>query len=187
MDYRPGTPGTTTSHLGYHDVTLGVPSEWTLLNVHTIKNKSRIFYFDLILIVNIMNNYFTYFCKSKMSFYDTKTLTMVFYYLGGNRFFSLRSFMWLVHKLVHITTPIGHGELDLVQQFTLGGPRSLVINGFGYFPKKEPTLLLTWFHSFNLILFTKTQLTNFMDQNLDHNYANKAGETIDVIYKHRLV
>ena len=40
-----------------------------------------------------MNNYFTYFRKRKRSFYDTKTLTMIFYYLGGNRFFSLRSFM----------------------------------------------------------------------------------------------
>ena len=136
MDYRPSTPGTTTSRLGYHDVTLGVPSEWTLLNVHTIKDKSRIFYFDLILIVNIMNNYFTYFCKSKMSFYDTKTLTMVFYYLGGNRFFSLRSFMWLVYKLVHITTPIGHEELDPIQQFTLGGPRSLVIEWTWVLSKK---------------------------------------------------
>ena len=81
MDYRPSTPRTTTSCLGYHGVMLGVPSEGILLNVHTIKDKSQIFYFDLFLIVNIMNNYFTYFRKSKMSFYDTKTLTMVFYYL----------------------------------------------------------------------------------------------------------
>ena len=65
MDYRPGTPGTTTSRLGYHDVTLGVPSEWTLLNVHIIKDKSQIFYSDLFLSVNIMN-------KSKLQM-DSRT------------------------------------------------------------------------------------------------------------------
>ena len=64
---------------------------------------------------------------------------MVFYYLGGNHIFALRSFMWLAHKPVHIRTPIGRGEPDLVQPSILGGPRSLVINGLGYFPKKEPT------------------------------------------------
>ena len=28
-----------TSHLGYHDITLGEPSEGTLLNVHTLKDR----------------------------------------------------------------------------------------------------------------------------------------------------
>ena len=32
--------------------------------------------------------------------------------------------------------PIGCGELDPVQPSILGGPRSLVINGLRYFPKK---------------------------------------------------
>ena len=62
--------------------------------------------------------------------------------------------MWLAHKPVHITTLIGHGESDPVQPSILGGPGSLVINGLGYFPKKEPTyplrererdLSLIWF------------------------------------------
>ena len=38
--------------------------------------------------------------------------------------------------------PIGHEEPDPVQPSILGGPRSLVINGLGYLPKKkkkEPT------------------------------------------------
>ena len=45
---------------GSHDSTLGVPGEGTLLNVYTIKDKPSIFYFDLFLIVNIMNTYFIY-------------------------------------------------------------------------------------------------------------------------------
>ena len=47
--------------------------------------------------------------------------------------------MWLAHKPVHIMTPISYREPYLVQPSILGGPRSLVINGLGYFPKKEPT------------------------------------------------
>ena len=78
--------GTTTVRLGYHDNILGVPSKGTFLDVYTIKDKSQIFYFNLFLIVNIMNNYFTCFRKSKGSFYDTKTLIIVFYYLGGTAF-----------------------------------------------------------------------------------------------------
>ena len=66
---------------------------------------------------------------------------MVFYYLGGNHILDLRSFMWLAHKPVHITTPIGCGESDPVQPSILRGPGSLVINGLGYFPKKEPTMV----------------------------------------------
>ena len=31
--------GATTSHSRYHDITLGEPSERSLLNVHTIKDK----------------------------------------------------------------------------------------------------------------------------------------------------
>ena len=61
---------------------------------------------------------------------------MVFYYLGGNQIFALRSFMWLAHKPVHITTPIGHEEPDLVKPSILRGPGSLVINRLGYFQKK---------------------------------------------------
>ena len=46
--------------------------------------------------------------------------------------------MKLAHKPVHMMTPIGCGEPDPVQPSILGGPRSLVINGLGYFPEKEP-------------------------------------------------
>ena len=45
--------------------------------------------------------------------------------------------MWLAHKLVHITTPIGHEEPDPVQPSIPRGPRSFVINGLGYLPKKR--------------------------------------------------
>ena len=61
---------------------------------------------------------------------------MVFYYLGGNRIFALRSSMWLAHKLFLITTPVGCGEPDPVQPFILGGPGFFAINGSGYLPKK---------------------------------------------------
>ena len=38
--YRPSTPqDSTTVCPGFHDSTLGVPSEGTLLNVYTIKDK----------------------------------------------------------------------------------------------------------------------------------------------------
>ena len=40
---------------------------------------------------------------------------MIFYCLGGNHMFALRSSMWLAHKPVHITTLIGCGEPDPVQ------------------------------------------------------------------------
>ena len=50
--------------------------------------------------------------------------------------------MWLAHEPVHITDPIGCGELDPIQLSILGGPGSFVINGLGYFPKKELTHLL---------------------------------------------
>ena len=63
-----------TSRSGYHNITLGEPSEGTLLNVHTIKYKPLIFYFNLLLIVNIMNNYFTYFVKVKDHFTKLKHL-----------------------------------------------------------------------------------------------------------------
>ena len=89
MDYRPNTPGnhdilfgvprrhawgTTTSHPGYHDITLGVPSKGILLNVYTIKGKPQILYFNLLLIVNIMNTYFTYFVRIKGHFMTLKHL-----------------------------------------------------------------------------------------------------------------
>ena len=51
MDYRPSTPRN-------HDIPFGEPSEGTLLNVHTIKDKPQIFYFNILFIVNIMNTYF---------------------------------------------------------------------------------------------------------------------------------
>ena len=62
--YRPST-------LGNHDSTSGVPrqytqpSEGTFLNVYIIKDKPQILYFNLFLIVNIMNNYFTCFVRVK--------------------------------------------------------------------------------------------------------------------------
>ena len=66
--------GTTTSRSGYHDITLGVPSERILLNVHTIKDKPQIFYFNLLFIVNIMNTYFTYFVRVNGHFMTLKHL-----------------------------------------------------------------------------------------------------------------
>ena len=65
--YRPSTPGN-------HDSTLGVPSEGTFLNVYTIKDKSQILYFNLFLIVNIMNTYFTYFVRVNGHFMTLKHL-----------------------------------------------------------------------------------------------------------------
>ena len=73
---------------------------------------------------------------------------MIFYCLGENHIFVLWSSMWLVQKPVHITTPIGRGELDLVhptsnQTPILEGPRSFVIIGPGYHLKKENDILLS--------------------------------------------
>ena len=65
--YRPST-------LGNHDNTPGVPSEGTFLNVYTIKDKPQILYFNLFLIVNIMNNYFTCFIRVKGHFMTLKHL-----------------------------------------------------------------------------------------------------------------
>ena len=56
--------------------------------------------------------------------------------------------MWLAHKPVYIMTPIGCGEPDLVQSSILRGPGSLVINGLGYFLKKEPTNITPKFFFF---------------------------------------
>ena len=66
--------GTTTSWPRYHDITLGVPSEGILLNVHTIKDKPQILYFNLFLIMNIMNTYFTYFVRVNGHFMTLKHL-----------------------------------------------------------------------------------------------------------------
>ena len=49
--------------------------------------------------------------------------------------------MWLAHKPIHIMTPIGRGELDLVQPSIPGGPRYLVINGLRYLPKKRTQIV----------------------------------------------
>ena len=65
--YRPSTPGN-------HDNTLGVPSEGTFLNVYTIKDKPQTLYFNLFLMVNIMNNYFTCFVRVKGHFMTLKHL-----------------------------------------------------------------------------------------------------------------
>ena len=67
MHHRPSTPKS-------HDITLRVPSEGTLLNVHTIKDKSQILYFNLLFIVNIMNTYFTYFVRVNGHFMALKHL-----------------------------------------------------------------------------------------------------------------
>ena len=66
--------GTTTSRPGYHDITLGVPSERILLNVHTIKDKPHIHNINLPLIMNIMNTYFTYFVRVNGHFMTSKHL-----------------------------------------------------------------------------------------------------------------
>ena len=65
--YMPSTPRN-------HDNMLGVPSEGTFLNVYTIKYKPQILYFNLFLIVNIMNNYFTCFVGVKGYFMTLKHL-----------------------------------------------------------------------------------------------------------------
>ena len=65
--YRPSAPRN-------HDSTPGVPSEGTFLNVYTIKDKPQILYFNLFLIVNIMNNYFTCFIRVKGHFMTLKHL-----------------------------------------------------------------------------------------------------------------
>ena len=65
--YRPNTSGN-------HDNTPGVPSKGTFLNVYTIKDKPQIFYFNLFLIVNINNNYFTCFVRVKGHFMTLKHL-----------------------------------------------------------------------------------------------------------------
>ena len=57
-----------------HDSTPGVPSEGTLLNVYTIKDNPQILYFNLFLIVNIMNNYFTCFVRVNGHFMTSKHL-----------------------------------------------------------------------------------------------------------------
>ena len=61
---------------------------------------------------------------------------MIFYCLGENRIFVLWSSMWLTQKPIHITTPIGHEELDPVhptsnQTPILEGLGSFVIIGLG--------------------------------------------------------
>ena len=66
---------------------------------------------------------------------------MVFYCLEGNHIFALRSFVLLTHKPVHIMTPIGHDEPDLVQPSILGGPDPLSSMDLGTFQKKNPHLL----------------------------------------------
>ena len=65
--YRSSTPRN-------HDNMLGVPSEGTFLNVYTIKDKPQILYFNLFLIVNIMNNYLTCFVRVNGHFMILKHL-----------------------------------------------------------------------------------------------------------------
>ena len=65
--YRSSTPRN-------HDNMPGVPSEGTFLNVYTIKDKPQILYFNLFLVVNIMNNYFTCFVRVKGHFMILKHL-----------------------------------------------------------------------------------------------------------------
>ena len=62
--YRLSTPGNHNNTLGVPRQ-YGVPSEGIFLNVYTIKDKPQILYFNLLLIVNIMNNYFTCFVRVK--------------------------------------------------------------------------------------------------------------------------
>jgi len=59
--------GTTTVRPGYQVKEL-------FLNVYTIKDKPRILYFNLFLIVNIMNNYFTLFVRVNGHFMTLKHL-----------------------------------------------------------------------------------------------------------------
>ena len=72
--YRPSTPRNHDCTPGYHDSMPGVPSEGTLLNVYTIKDKPQILYFNFFLIVNIMNNYFICFVRVKGHFMTLKRL-----------------------------------------------------------------------------------------------------------------
>ena len=65
--YRPNIPGN-------HNSMLGIPSEGTFLNIYTIKDKPQILYFNLFLIVNIMNNYFTFFVRVNGHFMTLKHL-----------------------------------------------------------------------------------------------------------------
>ena len=65
-----------------HDSTLGVPQQYArgtkwrkfFLNVYTIKDKPQILYFNPFIIVNIMNNYFTFFVRVKGHFMTLKHL-----------------------------------------------------------------------------------------------------------------
>ena len=77
--------------------------------------------------------------KSKRSFYDTKTLIMIFYDLGGITFFALRSFMWLVHNLVCNQPHLGVVNQVQSTKQQVKGPGSLFLLGPGYCPKKGPT------------------------------------------------
>ena len=65
--YKPNTPGN-------HNSMLEIPSEGIFLNIYTIKDKSQILYFNLFLIVNIMNNYFTFFVRVNGHFMTLKRL-----------------------------------------------------------------------------------------------------------------
>ena len=72
--YRPNTPRN-------HDSMPRVPRQYArdtkrrnFLNVYTIKDKPQILYFNLFFIVNIMNNYFTFFVRVKGHFMTLKHL-----------------------------------------------------------------------------------------------------------------
>ena len=71
--YRPSTPENHNNTLGVPRQ-YGVPSEGIFLNVYTIKDKPQILYFNLFLIVNIMNNYFTCFVRVNGHFMTLKNL-----------------------------------------------------------------------------------------------------------------
>ena len=72
--YRLSTPENHDSSPEVPRQYAGVPSKGTLLNVYTIKDKPQILYFNLFLIVNIMNNYFTCFVRVNGHFMTPKHL-----------------------------------------------------------------------------------------------------------------
>ena len=73
-----------------------------------------------------------------MSFYDTKTLIVIFYCLEGIAFFALRSFMWLVHNLIRNQSYLAAVNQAQSTKQQVKGLGSLFLLGPGYYPKKNP-------------------------------------------------
>ena len=74
-----------------------------------------------------------------MSFYDTKTLIMVFYCLGRIAFFILRSFMWLAHNLDCNQPNLAAVNQAQSTKTTSKGPKILVFTWAWVLSKKGPS------------------------------------------------